>query len=226
MRKSPFTLVELLVSIATISILMSVLLPGLAKAKERARGIACANNPKTLGMAMAMYSSDFQEYATPPSQDMKPYDRILVDNDYLPAVPYEWVGAAIHYGTRHVLACPGDEELKSNSNWYPWEPSYGVTLASVQGGQYSWSPPLKITRIKSPSQTTRLVETRNSPLGGGSKYWLNLTSYQMATRHDLLPNALFFDGHVTSLSEKAYSYMSMTEANSSYPWCFRAETYP
>jgi prepilin-type N-terminal cleavage/methylation domain-containing protein/prepilin-type processing-associated H-X9-DG protein len=61
-----FTLIELLVVIAIIAILAAMLLPSLAKAKQKALGIACINDLKQLTLAAHLYAGDFQD-AIPPN---------------------------------------------------------------------------------------------------------------------------------------------------------------
>lgn len=57
-----FTLVELLVVMAIISVLAGMLLPALQNAMDYARNLACLNNQKQQGLAIGMYANDWADW--------------------------------------------------------------------------------------------------------------------------------------------------------------------
>ena len=57
MKRSSFTVVELLVVIAVIALLIGVLLPALKSARQQAKAVSCSSNIKQLTFALLMYET-------------------------------------------------------------------------------------------------------------------------------------------------------------------------
>jgi prepilin-type N-terminal cleavage/methylation domain-containing protein/prepilin-type processing-associated H-X9-DG protein len=73
-----FTLIELLVVIAVIAILAGLLLPALARAKEKARQIGCVNRQKQLALVFKLYVEDHEERI--PREGYEPSGEVVLNN--------------------------------------------------------------------------------------------------------------------------------------------------
>ncbi len=94
-RRSAFTLIELLVVIAIIAILAALLLPALAKAKQRAAAISCMNNMHQLVLAATMYVGDYNDWIIP-----NPDGNHMGQPSQLTHITYGigWAGGVLNWG--------------------------------------------------------------------------------------------------------------------------------
>lgn len=64
-----FSLIELLVVVAIVAVLAGLLLPALARSKNRAQGVYCLGNGKQMIIALHQYSADHQDFLPPNPDD-------------------------------------------------------------------------------------------------------------------------------------------------------------
>ncbi len=113
MRRRAFTLVEILVVIGILSLLLAILLPVLARVRAAGRSSVCLSNLRQLGMAVELYTQDYEHYP----RGLDPADKFTPEiwaghpdahGDVLAATPLLTEVLASYVKNSALWHCPSD----------------------------------------------------------------------------------------------------------------------
>ncbi len=209
-----FNLLELLVTVAIITILAALLLPALATAKASGRSAACKSNLRQIGISMADFTHEEDRF--PAAQHW--------DATVNPFVTYGWPARLLPGlgSNTSVFRCPATD---SRFDW-PAKPSplgyafpfnvdpgtsrfsYGYNVSGVASmgghGLGSGPPPgIPVSRVTHPAEMIAIADSDGSGLWDGEITFNRVALpggprvlFPPGSRHKLGANVVFCDGHV------------------------------
>jgi prepilin-type N-terminal cleavage/methylation domain-containing protein len=214
-----FTLIELLVVIAIISLLISILLPSLNKAKELSRQVVCQSNKRQASLSFMMYVQE--------NDGSFPYNHRSGTLDTYAILNHFWTDDPQYYlikpyvSADAIFQCPSAPEVLSTDGYPVTTTFFSNTLAGLEKWDDFADPkidPVNIASIRNASETIMLGDS----IPQTNMVWSPEANVFDYFRWGFLYNGIYCHGAAAGLRDNLYH-------NGGYTLSFvdgRAEWYP
>ncbi|HEY3245718.1 MAG TPA: prepilin-type N-terminal cleavage/methylation domain-containing protein [Phycisphaerae bacterium] len=141
-RRAAFTLIELLTVIAIISLLISILLPSLSRAREQAKCLRCQASLHEFGIGIATYENQYRD-ALPPAAwipDKVQINGVMTPNTGSPPFIYGWAELLwAHAYSEKVKTAdnfPAQRNIGGEDRWQKYLECASSTYHGANSGHY------------------------------------------------------------------------------------------
>ncbi len=240
-----FTLIELLVVIAIIGILAAMLLPALNRAREKANAISCLGNMRQWGLAMGMYSDDWNDYmpyqgdgstAINASFNLGAWYNTLSSYIGAPSL------AALYDATPPRIPVPGQKSIwmcpsvrQSVPTPTVSTPYFSYAMNRVMQGKFPSPPGQGLRKRNIATVPSQIIFLSESEAGGNDikqsyfsftdGWFIGGSPSARATRHSGGDNFVFMDGHAEWLRRSDYQWPSNYGDNAPNEWQTSRKVY-